>query len=99
MVADIDCFKKVYKYNKHECLTRLISKIQYISVPEKISCHPKISEHLEKFARSCALRYRKTIEGVQLLKEVNPDTVSVKCPAFKELRKDLWERIEFPNEK
>lgn len=99
MAADMDCFRSVYKYNKHKCLTDSISKIPFISEPEKIGCSPKISERLENIAKGCTLRYKKTIEGVQLLREVNPDTVCTKCPAFKYLRKDLWELIDYPEDK
>ncbi|KWT92773.1 DUF4276 family protein [Candidatus Magnetominusculus xianensis] len=99
IVADMDCFRSVYKYNKHKCFTDSISKIPYISEPEKIDCNPKISEYLENIAKGCTLRYRKTIEGIQLLREVNPDTVCTKCPAFKYLRNDLWELIDYPEDK
>ncbi|QWR76027.1 DUF4276 family protein [Candidatus Magnetomonas plexicatena] len=94
IVADINCFKSVYRTNAI-CLVKAIENIPYIVEPEKVDCDPKISERIEQIARKCSNRYRKTIEGPQLLKFADPDVVSKKCPSFLSFRNDLRKQIGF----
>ncbi|MBV6342509.1 DUF4276 family protein [Candidatus Magnetobacterium casense] len=95
MIADLDCFKSVYK-SKYAQIVSEIKNISYSSNPEKIDCEPKkLSERLEEIAYKCQTRYKKTIEGPQLLEVVNPDSVAAKCPSFARFRQDLRAHIGF----
>ncbi|MBF0538516.1 MAG: DUF4276 family protein [Nitrospirae bacterium] len=96
MVADLDCFKSVYK-NKYAQIASAIRKISYYLTPEEIGCEPKkISEMLEEIASNHDSYYRKTRQGPQLLELVNPDVVVSKCPSFADFRNDLRSHIGFP---
>ncbi|MBF0591183.1 MAG: DUF4276 family protein [Nitrospirae bacterium] len=98
MIADLNCFNIIYKSkNKYTEIVSAIKKISYSSMPEEIGCEPKkISGLLEDIAHKYKSRYRKTIEGPQLLEVINPDVVASKCPSFADFRNDLRSHIGFP---
>ncbi len=93
MVADPDGFRRVYKFNS-ECIYDRVFPLS--SNPEEKNCNPKISKRLSRAVKSCDENYRKTMEGPQLLKEVDPLLVARKCPHFKSFRDDVRILIEMP---
>lgn len=95
MVADPNGFREVYKRYNTDCIVNKVTPLSHD--PERPDCNPQISDRLKEAVEKCGEDYRKSIEGPQLLKAVNPSLVASKCSYFMRLRNDLRCLIEMPS--
>jgi hypothetical protein len=94
MIADLQSFNTVYKYNS-PCITEKIKRLS--GKPENYDCNEKLSDFLEHNIHSCGSKYRKTIEGTSLLHAVDANVVIEKCPNFRNFVLDLRTKISMPH--
>ena len=98
MIAHPDGFCAVYPNAPPQLLFDIKKLVPLTDSPETfIDCDPKPAEHLERLTAKNGLKYRKTIEGPQALRLVEPDMVAIRCPHFQDFRDSLRQKIAYPS--
>lgn len=96
MIAHPDGFCAVYPNAPRKLVDDIRKLVPSGESPETvIDCDPKPAEHLKRLTTKHGLKYRKTIEGVQALKLVEPDIVANQCPHFQYFRDSLRQKIAY----
>jgi hypothetical protein len=96
MIAHPEGFCAVYPNAPHQLLDDIRKLVPPRESPETaIDCDPKPAEHLEILTTKNGLKYRKTIEGPQALKLVEPNIVATRCPHFQSFRDSLRQKMAY----
>jgi hypothetical protein len=96
MIAHPEGFCSLYKNAPRQLIHDIKNLVPQNQSPEVvIDCDPKPAEHLKMLTQRNGLKYRKTIEGPQALKKVEPDIVAARCPHFQNFRDALRKQIGY----